>query len=100
VNSLPVSLEPEAEADLLDAYEWYEKQRSGLGRLFIDRVDDVFEEISRHPTLHAMMFHNVRQALVKQFPYVICFTVEPAEISVISVYHCKRDPNVWKARVK
>jgi len=28
---LPLIIEPEAEADILEAHDWYEKQREGLG---------------------------------------------------------------------
>jgi hypothetical protein len=45
VSALPISIEPEAEADQLEAHDWYEKQRPGLGRAFIDCVDEVFENI-------------------------------------------------------
>jgi hypothetical protein len=85
---------------LLEAYAWYEKQRPGLGSEFIDCVDDEFEEISNAPELHAVVFRNVRQALIKRFPYVVCYIIELTEIPVISVFHCKRDPRVWKARVR
>jgi hypothetical protein len=63
-------------------------------------VDDEFDDIQRHPELHAVIFRSVRQALVKRFPYVVCYTIEPTEIAVISVFHCKRDPKVWKSRAR
>jgi plasmid stabilization system protein ParE len=100
VSALPIFIEPEAEADLLEAYDWYEKQRPGLGREFIDCVDDVFEQISERPTMYATAFRNVRQALVLRFPYVVCFTLGSAEISVIAVHHCKRHPRTWQSRIK
>lgn len=56
MNRRPLSIEPEAEADLLEAYEWYEKQRTGLGVEFIGCVDDALESISRQPELHAQVF--------------------------------------------
>ena len=36
-------IQPEAEADLDEAYRWYENQRSGLGNESIECVEAVFE---------------------------------------------------------
>ncbi len=42
-------LQPEAEADLSEAYRWYEDQRPGLGGEFIESVEAVFERIRQTP---------------------------------------------------
>jgi hypothetical protein len=36
---------PEAEADLADAYRWYEDKRVGLGDEFLDTVDRVVAQL-------------------------------------------------------
>lgn len=100
MNRLPLSLEPEAEADLLEAFEWYEKQREGLGAEFMECVDDALVRISHQPELHAPGYQGVRQTLIKRFPYIVCYLVEPEAIAVIAVFHGRRDPTEWQARVK
>ena len=35
MKELRVRIRPEAEADIQDAYKWYESQRKGLGESFI-----------------------------------------------------------------
>ena len=40
-------LQSEAEADLAEAYQWYERQRVGLGREFIESVETVFARIQK-----------------------------------------------------
>ncbi len=37
----PLTIQPEAEADLAAAFCWYEEQRSGLGLEFLDCVEEV-----------------------------------------------------------
>ena len=91
-------IQPEAEADLDEAYRWYEKQRSGLGAEFIQRVEAVFERICETPELHAVVYKTVRQTLVKRFPYVVCYVFESACVDVVAVFHGHRDPTAWKLR--
>jgi plasmid stabilization system protein ParE len=100
MKSWPLSLEPEAEADLLEAFEWYERQRIGLGAEFMECVDDALERLSRQPELYALGYRDVRQTMVKRFPYVVCFLVESEAISVIAVFHGHRDPAGWRDRIK
>jgi plasmid stabilization system protein ParE len=100
MKRLPLSLEPEAEADLLEAYEWYEKRREGLGSEFMECVDDALERISRQPELHALGYRGVRQTLIKRFPYVVCFLLEEEAIAVVAVFHGRRDPSEWQVRVE
>jgi plasmid stabilization system protein ParE len=92
VKKLPLVLEPEAEADLLDAWEWYENQRAGLGRDFVQCVDLVFQQVTDGPLKFAVSYGAVRQAMVRRFPYVVCYVIEDDRIAVIAVMHSGRDP--------
>ncbi|HYW78369.1 MAG TPA: type II toxin-antitoxin system RelE/ParE family toxin [Thermoguttaceae bacterium] len=92
-------LQPEAEADLTQAYRWYEAQRPGLGGEFIECVEIVFERIRKTPEFHAVVYKDVRQALVRRFPYVVCYVFQEGQIDVVAVFHGHRDPAVWESRV-
>ena len=92
-------LQPEAEADLNEAYRWYEAQRPGLGAEFIDSVEAVFERIRRTPESRAVVYRDVRQTLVRRFPYVVCYVFQENQADVVAVFHGHRDPTVWKSRV-
>ena len=63
-----VILAPEAETDVVEAYEWYEALRRGLGEEFLSCVDATLSGISRNPDLHAIAFSNYRRVLVRRFP--------------------------------
>lgn len=97
--AFPLILEPEAEDDLGDAYRWYEEQRAGLGREFLQCVENVFDRIRRSPEMHAVTYKSVRQTLVRRFPYVVCYTFEEDSVHVVAVFHGHRDPNDWKSRM-
>ena len=47
----PLIVRPEAEADLAEAYGWYEQQVRGLGTEFLLCVDAVMASIERNPQL-------------------------------------------------
>ena len=51
--SLPIVLRPEAQRDLLEARDWYEQRRAGLGEAFAERVDQMFSRIGEMPDLYA-----------------------------------------------
>ncbi len=51
----PLVIQPEAEGDLNEAYRWYERQRPGLGREFMEYVEAVLDRISKRPELHAVV---------------------------------------------
>jgi toxin ParE1/3/4 len=99
MTKLPVVLEPEAEADLLEAYEWYENSHEGLGRQFIGCVNSALAIISEGPKKYAVTHQDVRQALIRRFPYVICFLIEKDRVVVIAVMHSGRDPQHWQSRL-
>lgn len=44
-----VHVRPEAEWELVEAFWWYERQRSGLGREFLFAFDATVERVRRHP---------------------------------------------------
>ncbi|MEX0866211.1 MAG: type II toxin-antitoxin system RelE/ParE family toxin [Pirellulales bacterium] len=94
-----LKVQPEAEADMNETFAWYEKQSEGLGSEFVACVEAVFDRIRHYPYLHAVTYKNVRQTLVRRFPYVVCYVVEEEIVDVIAVFHGHRDPAVWISRI-
>ena len=92
-------IESEAELDLEHAAKWYNKQRPGLGREFIERVDEVFDHIRETPEIHAVRHRTARLALVRRYPYVICYIFDGNALYVMAVFHGHRDPNAWQDRL-
>lgn len=96
--SRAVRLLPEAEGELFDAAQWYERERTGLGAAFITRVRQAFERLADHPEHHAIVHRDVRMAFVAPFPYVILYRAELDGIVVVAVFHTSRDSAAWKSR--
>jgi plasmid stabilization system protein ParE len=96
----PVIVRAEAEADLAEAYQWYEQQVLGLGGEFLLCVDAVMASIERNPQLYPVVHKGViRRALTQRFPYGVFFVEGERSVSVIAVAHAKRSPRVWQDRV-
>jgi hypothetical protein len=54
--SRPVVLDPEAQAEFDDGYDFYEARRVGLGGAFADAVEAVVCGIRATPGMHAAVF--------------------------------------------
>lgn len=94
-----VRLIPDARAEFDSAGDYYEAQRRGLGKDFVAKVRAVFQRIRANPRLHAVVYRDVRKALVEQFPYIVLYREVGNEVIVVSVFHTSRDPAVWQSRV-
>jgi plasmid stabilization system protein ParE len=96
--SLPLIVNPDAEEDLAEARAYLEEQREGLGDKFLSRVEEAFSRISQMPEAHAKIFQELRRALVRQFQYAIFYRVDDDQVTVVAVYHTRRDPRGWQSR--
>ena len=96
---MKIVLRKTAREELREAQKWYERQQSGLGRRFAEAVQTALERIQSNPTGFRLAYKNVREALVRGFPYVIYYCVEESRIVVFAVFHGRRDPQVWRSRV-
>lgn len=96
----PLIVGPEAESEMALARDWYEEQRVGLGREFLQAVSDGFERIRQNPLAFAQTYKHVRQLLIKRFPYVVCYTFDGNSVIVLAVLHGNRDPHEWKRRLQ
>ena len=97
--SLPVVLRQEARTEFDEAFDWYEQQRPGLGVNFVACVQDVLDRIVTTPELYPQVFEDVRRAIVWRFPYSVFYKIEPSQVVVLAVFHSRRDPKIWQARV-
>ncbi len=91
-------LRPQAEAELLDARDWYDEQRAGLGGAFATEVDVVLARIVQAPLAYPRVHGETRRALVRRFPYAIYFQAMSDEIVVLGVTHGRRHPRRWQSR--
>lgn len=92
-------IRPEAEADLAEAFEWYETRVTGLGLEFIRTVDSLFNSIIRNPQAYPVVDKNVRRALTRKFPYQVFYLADPDRVVIIGIFHASRNPQRWQERI-
>ena len=91
-------IRPEAEADLADAQDWYERQQPGLGAEFLLCVEEVFARLNRTPEMYEEVYRGVRRALTRRFPYAVYYRVAANDVVVLGILHTRRDPQEWQSR--
>ena len=88
-----------AEKEFDDSIAWYESQRGGLGREFRAAIEQYFQRIAHNAGRFPKIRGEVRRAVVlRRFPFVIHFLIEPERIVVLSVFHTSREPEQLKCR--
>jgi toxin ParE1/3/4 len=96
---LRVIFRPAAEADLQDAYDWYERRQPRLGVDFIREVDRCISNVMSQPRMYPIVHGRVRQAPAKRFPYCLMYVDAQDEIVVLAVFPAARDPKIWQRRL-
>lgn len=90
---------PEAQHDLVEAYNWYEDRRAGLGEEFLSCIEARIEAICRTPELYPKVYEDFRRALVRRFPYEIFYEYSAGRVIVYSIFHASRNPDKWRSRL-
>jgi len=93
---MKVVFRPEAEDELIEAVDWYESRSQGLGAELLRCVDACVERIIRQPESYPVVHRKTRMAIVRRFPYLILYRASDERLSVIAVFHAKRDPRIWQ----
>lgn len=88
-----------AQADLREAFAFYEGQRPGLGTEFTAQVRSAVERIQSFPEAWHPLSANTRRCRTQKFPFGVIYQVRPDEILVIAVAHLHREPVRWGDRV-
>ena len=96
--SLELVIRPEAEADALEGYRWYNEQLAGLGEEFLTEIDRALETICANPEAHLKLHREFRRVLTRRFPYAVFYAVRGDRIVVFAILHTARDPRLWRKR--
>ncbi|MYM65949.1 type II toxin-antitoxin system RelE/ParE family toxin [Pseudoduganella sp. FT55W] len=91
--TLPITFDPAATADVVDAVHWYEGQRKGLGARFYAEMTRVVKLAAAHPLRYPLTQSDIRRISLHRFPYSIYFRVEPKRLVVLAVFHARRNPS-------
>jgi plasmid stabilization system protein ParE len=88
----------EAQAEFDQAFDWYEQQQAELGVDFLNKIAETLTRIEALPESYEVVFGRVRRSVVEKFPYSIFYQIEADQITVLAIFHGKRDPQTWQLR--
>jgi toxin ParE1/3/4 len=90
--------QPRAARDVEVIFDWYDDERPGLGREFLEELRATISRVLAGPYRYQVLRSDIRRALVRRFPYAVFFAVEGNSIVVIRVLHTSRSPREWQLR--
>jgi len=94
----PILIRPEAEADIEEGYRCYEEKLGGLGADFLECLENGMELIRNSPEMYPVVYRNIRRLLIRRFPYGIFYIASESLITILAVFHGRRDPKEWRSR--
>ena len=102
-----IEIDPEAALELLEARDYYENARQGLGSLFeraVQRTLDAIEDgPERYPAHRFATTPGIRRAILSpppKFPYAIAYLLRLGKAPyVIAAEHFRRAPMYWETRL-
>ncbi|MBX9783644.1 MAG: hypothetical protein K2X48_10155 [Chitinophagaceae bacterium] len=81
-----IEIRPLATIEILEAYDWYELQREGLGLEFLDELENFYTILQRNPDTFSYYEKPVRQGVLNRFPYTVVYETFEEVIVVYSVF--------------
>lgn len=87
-----------AKQDLLDGYEFYERQLDGLGSYFLDSIFSDIDSLLITAGIHPIYFGSYHRLLSKRFPFAIYYTCSNNSVRVYAILDCRRNPAWIKSR--
>jgi len=102
---MPLLISQAAHDDILNAVEWYEVKRTGLGNRFLDALDHLLESIENSPESFPReetrsTQRHLRFGLPRRFPFKVVFEqTQNGRTIVLAVAHTRRHPDCWISRL-
>jgi hypothetical protein len=82
-----------ATIEIIEAYDWYESQREGLGAEFLNEIDEFYKVLLNNPHTYSYYEKPIRQGKINRFPYLVVYEIFDAKIIVYSVFMTSRNPD-------
>lgn len=90
--ALPVVYRQAARREIINVARSYERQREGLGGLFLDEIGRIEAHVSDGPRLYQLVSDGVRRAVLRRFPFGLFYLEEEQRVLVLACLDLRRDP--------
>lgn len=86
-----------AKEHLIEGYQFYEEQETGLGTYFLDSLFSDIDSLALFGGIHPIIF-GFHRSLSKRFPFAVYYLLAGEEVRVHAVLDCRRRPS-WIRRI-
>lgn len=94
-----VIFHPLAEQELVEAVDYYEEQKPGLGLEYLEEVEHAVDFLIRYPEAGSIVQGSLRRLVLPRFPYSLLYRIlENDRIRILALAHHKRRPQYWHDR--
>jgi toxin ParE1/3/4 len=90
---------PDAETELIEAAQFYERRVPTLGSQFLDAAEHAALIVQEAPERWSIIEADVRRYLMRRFPYAIYYRVLPDHLRILAFKHHSRHPDYWRDRI-
>ena len=91
----------EAEVDIANGIEFYEKQKEGLGRYFYNSILSDINSLQLYAGIHYKHYkvNNFYRTLSKKFPFAIYYKYDNSTIYIYAILDCRKNPTWINSRL-
>ena len=89
-----------ASQDLMDGFNFYEQQESGLGGYFLDSLFSDIDSLLIHAGIHPTYFQLYYRMLSKRFPFAVYYRIDGNDVLVYAILDCRKNPAWTRRRMK
>jgi len=89
----------QADLDIQAAFERYEAYQPGRGEVFMRQMDAALSLLRRHPELAPVYAGPYRRMLIRDFPYGIFYTAQPARLVIGAIMDLRQDPQAIRRKL-
>lgn len=89
-----LKISPTALSDIQKGIDYYNIQQKGLGKRFLNAINDTFQKIQNMPQSASVAFDTVRYKVIPSFPYIIIYEFDDRNIHVFRIFNTYQNPDV------
>lgn len=93
-----VSFHPAADAEILEATEWYLQRSRAAATAFVRELEHAIERIAEAPTRYPLTRFGRRRFVMLSYPYDVVYRIAAGAVEVVAVAHHARNPAYWRRR--
>lgn len=91
-----VSVLPEAESDIREAYLWYRERSPLAADGFRTEVFEAIDDLTETAGVWPCDEEGVHRRVLKRFPYTVHYEVDGSVVNVLAVAHHSRLTGFWQ----